>query len=143
MREIIVKFCIDDTEQDVHPQLIVEDLLLVEGILPPDTPGFDILADTARVDESIPERLTNSKVTKHSDRLRAENALLRQQLESWRGTFCECQEPGDSYDDCHVHGGGDRNLYKSFPASPYRLRKMVEDLQIENAALRVLTNSEE
>jgi hypothetical protein len=61
MREIIVRLCLDDTEQDVHPQIIVDHLFRVRGILPTDTPGFDILADTARVDESIPEVLTTSE----------------------------------------------------------------------------------
>lgn len=55
MRKITVTLLLDfDNEEDIHPQLMLEDTL-------PDYVGFEILADSAGIDDNIPEALTNSE----------------------------------------------------------------------------------
>jgi hypothetical protein len=60
----------------------------------------------------------------------AEMERAQEQLEAWKDSpMCQCTMPGDAYDDCHVHGGGDRQLYDDYPTAPYSLRAELETSQ--------------
>jgi len=52
MRTIVVELILNDEEQDIHPQILLDAIL-------PDDIGFMILADSAGIDDSIPDGLTN------------------------------------------------------------------------------------
>lgn len=53
-REIVVRFFFEDTEEDILPELIVDSIIKDQYR---DVTGFEVLSDTAQVDDSISQRL--------------------------------------------------------------------------------------
>lgn len=66
--------------------------------------------------------------------LREKLRECEEKLEAWRSSpLCECDLPGDNYDDCHVHGGGSRENYETWPTVPARFRIRCEEVMAELA----------
>ena len=55
MREIVVRFFFDDTEKDILPELMVDSIIKDQYR---DVVGFEVMSDTAQVDDSIPRKLS-------------------------------------------------------------------------------------
>jgi len=65
-------------------------------------------------------------------------AELEARVLAWKGPdghFCTCENPGDGYDDCHVHGGGNRENYDAWPTVPAAYRIPMEQRILELEAL--------
>jgi len=51
-REIVVRFFFDDHEEDILPELVIDSIVKDQYR---DVVGFEVLSDTAQVDDNIPK----------------------------------------------------------------------------------------